>query len=295
MESLLSASAPACTTEEGYARCAELAKSHYENFTVGSWLLPQKRRDHIYAIYAFCRFVDDLGDEHLGDRLRALDEWELDLLRCYDGTPQHPYMVALQETIRDFDIPKEPFLKLIEANRMDQARTRYPTYKDLDHYCDHSANPVGHLVLYVFGYHDQERQRLSDYTCTALQLTNFLQDVVRDHAMGRIYIPLDDMERFGYSEDQLAQGLFTYQFRDLMEFEVQRARELFRRGWRLVESLNGRLKLDVALFSLGGTKVLEAIERQGYDVLSRRPELSKGAKLRLMLRTTAKMGLGFGV
>ena len=295
MELLLSGSSPACTVEEGYARCAELAQTHYENFTVGSWLLPRSKREHIYAVYAFCRFVDDLGDEHRGDRLEALDAWERDLLRCYDSTPQHPYMIALQETIRAFDIPRGPFDKLIEANRMDQVNTRYSSYAELECYCRHSANPVGHLVLYVFGYRDAERQLLSDYTCTGLQLANFWQDVARDFAMGRIYIPLEDMERFGYSESQLAQGESTQQFRDLIAFEVERTRDLFRLGLGLVGTLQGRLKLDVALFSMGGMKVLDAIERQGYDVLSRRPVLSKAAKLRLLLGTTLKLGLGLRV
>ena len=295
MKVLLSGSAPSTTAEEGYARCAELAKTHYENFTVGSWLLPRDKRKHIYAIYAFCRSVDDLGDEHQGDRLKALDEWELDLLRCYDGTPQHPYLIALQETIRSFDIPADPFLKLLEANRMDQTVTRYASYGDLENYCRHSANPVGHLVLYVFGYRDEERQRLSDHTCTALQLANFWQDVARDHAMGRIYIPLEDMERFLYSEDDLARGLFTSQFRDMMAFEVERARDLFRLGLKLVGTLEGRFRLDVALFSLGGMKVLDAIERRGYDVLTSRPELTKSAKLRLVLGTALRLRLGLGV
>ena len=279
------------TAEQGYALCADLARTHYENFTVGSWLLPRDKRKHIYAVYAFCRTVDDLGDEHEGDRLQALDEWEQDLRRCYDDTPRHPYMIALRETIRAFDIPIEPFLKLIHANRMDQTTTRYPSYSDLEHYCRHSANPVGRLMLYVFGYQDDQRLRLSDYTCTALQLANFWQDVARDYAMGRIYVPLEDMQRFGYTEDQLARGLFTRQFRDLMELEVERARDLFRRGLKLVETLQGRFKLDVALYSVGGMKVLDAIERQGYNVLGRRPTLSRAAKGRLMLATALKLGL----
>ena len=295
MELLLSGSSPPCTVEEGYARCAELAQTHYENFTVGSWLLPRSKREHIYAVYAFCRFVDDLGDEHRGDRLEALDAWERDLLRCYDSTPRHPYMIALQQTIRAFDIPREPFDKLIEANRMDQVNTRYSSYAELERYCRHSANPVGHLVLYVFGYRDAERQLLSDYTCTALQLANFWQDVARDFAMGRVYIPLEDMERFGYSESQLAQGESTQRFRDLMAFEVERTRDLFRLGLGLVGTLQGRLKLDVALFSMGGMKVLDAIERQGYDVLNRRPVLSRAAKLRMLIGTTLKLGLGLRV
>ena len=293
MEVLFSEHVQAVSVEEGYSRCAELARTHYENFSVGSWLLPGDKRKHIYAVYAFCRFVDDLGDEYEGDRLRALDTWERELNLCYEGAPRHPYMVALQQTIRTFDIPRAPFLKLIEANRMDQVNARYATYEDLEHYCRHSANPVGQMVLYVFGYRDEERHRLSDYTCTALQLTNFWQDVARDYAMGRIYLPLEDMERFGYSEAQLADGAFTPEFRELMVFEVERARGLFRKGLKLVDTLDGRFKLDVTLVSLGGIKILDAIEGQGFDVLSRRPALSKASKLRLMLVTTLKLGFGF--
>ncbi len=295
MELLLSESGPEVSAEVGYSRCAELARTHYENFSVGSWLLPGDKRKHIYAVYAFCRFVDDLGDEYEGDRIEALDAWEREVNLCYEDTPRHPYMVALQETIRAFDIPRAPFLKLIEANRMDQVNTRYETYEDLEHYCRHSANPVGQMVLYVFGYRDEERHRLSDYTCTALQLTNFWQDVARDYAMGRIYIPQEDMDRFRYTESELADGVFTPEFRDLMVFEVERARGLFHKGLKLVGTLDGRFKLDVALFSLGGMRVLDAIEGQGFDVLSRRPELSKSAKLGLMLGTGLKLGLGFKV
>ena len=291
MQSVLSEGPSTCTVLESYARCAQLARTHYENFTVVSWLLPREKQDHMYAVYAFCRFVDDLGDEHEGDRLQALDEWERDLLRCYEGRPHHPYMVGLQNTIQEFDIPREPFLKLIEANRMDQRVTRHPTYADLDFYCQHSANPVGHLVLYVFGHRDPERQRLSDYTCTALQLANFWQDVSRDYAMGRIYLPLEDMERFGYTEDELARGVVTDGFRGLMAFEVDRARGLFREGLKLVDALDGHLQLDIALFSRGGMGVLNAIERQGYDVLSKRPALSKAAKIRTMVATALKLRL----
>ena len=291
MDALLAGTSTECSVEEAYARCQRLAKTHYENFTVGSWFLPNSAKRYLYAIYAFCRSVDDLGDEFEGDRLEALDLWDKEIDRCYDGVPRHPYMVALQDTIRTFDIPREPFDRLLQANRMDQTTTRHPTYEDLGYYCQHSANPVGHLVLYVCGYRDTERQRLSDFTCTALQLANFWQDVHRDFAMGRIYIPLEDMERFAYSEDDLARGLVNESFRELMAFEVDRARELFRSGLKLVDTLKGRVKLDVALFSLGGMKVLDAIERQGYDVLSGRPTVSKATKIGLMLRTTLRLGL----
>ena len=284
-----------CTISEAFLQCARLAQTHYENFTVASWFLPKSKQPHIFSIYAYCRTVDDLGDEYEGDRLQALDAWEQDLLRCYNGTPSHPYLIALQQTIQEFDIPIEPFLMLVQANRMDQTTTRHATYEDLEHYCRHSANPVGRLVLYVFGYRDAERQRLSDDTCTALQLANFWQDVTRDYAMGRIYIPQEDMARFGYSEGMLAEGAFNREFRDLMAFEVERARDLFRRGLNLVDTLEGRLKLDVALFNLGGMSVLDAIAKQGYDVLGTRPKVSKAAKLRLVLTTALKLKMGLGV
>ena len=279
------------TLEEAYARCETLAKTHYENFTVGSWFLPKDARRYFYSIYAFCRSVDDLGDELPGDRMKALTRWEREITRCYSGTPDHPYMVALQDTIRTFDIPIDPFLKLVQANRMDQTINRFPTFADLEHYCRHSANPVGHLVLYVSGYRDKHRQSLSDHTCTALQLTNFWQDVSRDYAKGRIYIPQEDMDRFGYTERDLDKGIVNDAFRALMQFQTQRARDLFDKGLALVDTLSGRLKTDVALFSLGGMKILDAIERQGYDVLSRRPTLSRAAKVRLMLGTALRLKL----
>jgi len=269
---------------EAYACCQRLAARHYENFTVVSWLLPRALRPHMYAVYAYCRGVDDLGDEAEGDRMALLDDWEAELQRCYNGTPQHPAFLALQETVRRFGIPREPFLRLIEANRMDQRISRYRTYDDLLGYCENSANPVGHLVLYLFGYRDEKRQRLSDATCTALQLTNFWQDVRRDLGKGRIYIPLEDMERFGYSEGDLLEGRFDGRFRALMEFQVQRTRALFREGLELIPKVRGRLKLDLRLFSLGGLAVLDAIEAIRYDVLHRRPTLSKARKAWLVVR-----------
>jgi squalene synthase HpnC len=270
--------------EEAFAYCRSLAHSHYENFTVVSWFLPRWARPHMYAIYAYCRGVDDLGDEAGGDRLAQLTEWEAELERCYQGRPSHPAFVALQETVRRFDIPPEPFLRLIEANRMDQRIQRHPTYEDLLHYCRHSANPVGNLVLYLFGYRDEERQRLADATCTALQLANFWQDVWRDWEEGRVYIPLEDMERFGYSEEELARREYNQAFRALMAFQVARARQLFAQGLKLVDKVDGRLRLDLRLFTLGGLAVLDAIEAQDYDVLHRRPALSRARKARLVAR-----------
>ena len=276
---------------EAYNHCEQLARTHYENFTVGSWLLPHALRRHLFAVYAFCRRTDDLGDEAPGDRLALLNDWEAELSRCYGGQPTDPVMVALQDTIQRFDIPAEPFTRLIEANRMDQRQHRYSTYEDLLHYCRHSAEPVGRMVLYVLGYRDPERQSLSDATCTALQLANFWQDVHRDYQMGRIYIPQEDMTRFGYSEEELAAGVVNDRFRSLMRFQVDRAEALFRQGLPLQKLLHGRARLDIALFSRGGMAVLAAIRRQNYDVLSRRPVVTRSRKLWLMLSTMARLAI----
>ena len=292
MDSLTEAARVRWSVEESYEYCRNLARSHYENFTVGSWFLPREKRPHVYAVYAFCRFVDDLGDESQGDRLGLLDSWEEELRSCYASRPSHPITVALAETIQRFHIPQEPFLKLIEANRMDQRAHRHRTYEDLLRYCDHSANPVGRLFLYLFGYGDEERQRLADATCTALQLTNFWQDVRRDMDMGRVYIPQEDMERFGYTEERLQVGVANESFRDLMRFQVDRARDLFDRGAGLVGMVDAAARLDIALFTLGGLHILNAIERQGYDVLRRRPTLSKFARARLAMTTAARLKLG---
>ena len=274
----------------------------------------------MYALYAYCRTVDDLGDEAVRGavnpdlsagpspaaasaggtkayRLGLLDWWEGELAACYGGQPSHPVHMALKETIREFNLPREPFQRLIEANRMDQRAQRYPTYGDLLHYCDHSANPVGRLVLHLFGYGDEERQRMSDATCTALQLANFWQDVARDYRKGRIYIPLEDMETFGYTESELADGVENEAFRELMAFEVERAEGLFREGAPLAGTLTGPARLDVALFTRGGMAVLEAIRKQEYRVLGKRPALSRARKAGLFLSAWAgaKLGAGWGL
>ncbi|MBI4577189.1 MAG: squalene synthase HpnC [Planctomycetes bacterium] len=280
------------TLAEARAWCERRTRTHYENFTVGSWLLPAAERAHLYAIYAYARGVDDLGDEFPGDRLAALDAWERELDLLYQGRARDPVFVALQETVGRFQIPDGPFRRLIQANRMDQVQARWPTWEALRGYTAHSADPVGHLVLYCFGYRDAERQRLSDSTCTALQLANFWQDVAVDWARGRVYIPEEDLERFGVPEGVLASGRPTEAFRRLMAFEVERARALFREGLALVERVEGKLRLDLALYSRGGLRVLDKIERQGFDVLSRRTTLSRLDKLEVVLRETVRHALG---
>src|SRR6516164_8543260 len=217
--------APTLSQAEAY--CERLAKSHYENFSVATWFLPPRLRQHFYNVYAYCRISDDLGDE-VGDAqqsLQLLDQWEAELNACYRGTPRHPVFVALTDTVKQFGIPKHEFSDLLIAFRQDQTVTRFPTFNDVLGYCRYSANPVGHLVLYLCGYSDAERQQLSDFTCTALQLANFWQDVAVDYTKGRIYLPLEDLRRYGVSEEQIAQRRATPQFIELMKFEVQRASE----------------------------------------------------------------------
>ncbi len=271
---------------EARAYCSRLAHSHYENFSVVTWFLPKHLHQHFYNIYAYCRISDDLGDE-VADKQQALlllDEWEAELKQCYSGTPRHPVFVALQETVREFDIPQHEFSDLLAAFRQDQVVTRFPTFDDVLGYCHYSANPVGHLVLYLCGYRDAERQRLSDYTCTALQLANFWQDVAVDYEKGRIYLPLESLTQFKVTETDIANHQATPQFRAMLKFEVERARNWFERGLPLAKMVDRSLALDIELFSRGGLAILDAIERQDYDVLTRRPVISKPRKLWLVAR-----------
>ncbi|MGA2425760.1 MAG: squalene synthase HpnC [Terriglobales bacterium] len=287
--------APSETEAREY--CRRLARSHYENFSVASWFLPERLRQHFFNVYAYCRISDDLGDE-VGDTaasLQLLDQWETELDACYEGHPRHPVFVALAGTVRKFEIPKHEFADLLTAFRQDQSITRYETFNDLLGYCRFSANPVGHLVLYLCGYGDSERQLLSDYTCTALQLANFWQDVSADFAKGRIYLPLEDLRRFRVSEESIRDGENTSAFCEMMKFEVERAREWFNQGTPLIAKVDRALATDIELFSRGGEEILNAIERQHYAVLGRRPTISKTRKLALVARAALGQLLGKSV
>ncbi len=266
--------------------CRKLARTHYENFSVATWFLPGSLRQHFFNVYAYCRISDDLGDEtgDPGASLRLLEQWENELEACYAGNPRHPVFVALRQTVREFDIPRQPFSDLLKAFRQDQTVTRFPAFQDVLHYCHYSANPVGHLVLYLCGYRDAERQQLSDFTCTALQLANFWQDVGVDYAKGRIYLPLETMNRFGVAEEDIAQSRNTPAFCEMLKFEVERARDWFRQGLPLVKMVNRELAIDIELFSRGGQEILNAIERQKFAVLGRRPAISGRRKLVLVAR-----------
>jgi squalene synthase HpnC len=276
----------AVSRDEAAAYCARLTREHYENFSVVTWLTPRPLRPAYECIYAFCRWSDDLGDE-IGDRDRArelLAWWRGELRALYEGEVHHPVMIALAPTVEAFQIPIGTFEALISAFEQDQEVVEYETYPQLLDYCTRSANPVGHLVLYLGRSFEVENAALSDCTCTGLQLANFWQDVARDLAIGRIYLPREDRDRFGYLEADLRALRFTPEFTALMKFEVGRARELLLRGWPLVERMPRALAVDVDLFTRGGLAILDRIEGQGYDVLSRRPEVGKLAKVGLLAR-----------
>ena len=287
------------TLDEARAWCRQLAESHYENFHVATWFLPKPLRPHFHSIYTYCRVSDDLGDE-VGDpsvALALLDLWGRELDACYEGRARHPVFVALAETIRACNIPKEPFADLLVAFRQDQTVTRYATMDEVLGYCRYSANPVGRLVLYACGEVSPETKeenfRLSDATCSALQLANFWQDVRVDFVKDRVYLPQEDMLRFGVSDETIARGVATPEFRALLRHEVNYARALFERGLPLIERVNRDLALDLDLFSRGGLEILRAIERRDYDVLSARPSISRRTKLALALRALGGKVLPF--
>ena len=258
------------------------ARARTENFPVASLLFPRAYRPHLRAIYGFARLVDILGDEYEGDRPAALDELEAEVDRCYEGEPTWEVMRGLQPTIRACSLPREPFLRLIEANRMDQRISEYETWADLKGYCVHSADPVGRLVLDVLGRGDDpEAVALSDDVCTGLQLVNFLQDVPRDLALGRVYLPAEDRRRFG--AEQLDRP--SPELRRLLEFEADRARALLSSGEELGRRLGGgRFGRAVALFARGGLAALEALERADWDIFNGRPRPSRARLARAAIR-----------
>ena len=268
-----------------------LATHRYENFHVVSALLPKRLHQDFYNVYSFCRWADDLGDEieNPVESLRLLAWWRQELQGMYRGKVAHPVFVALEETVRRHRIPMQPFDRLIQAFEQDQHVTRYADFAAVFDYCVHSANPVGHLVLYLCGYRDEERQRLSDYTCTALQLANFWQDVTIDLKKDRVYLPLDLLAKHGYTEEQLFKHEFNAAFRGAMAEAVDVARDLFERGLPLVSTVDRRLALDLELFSRGGMSVLSKIREQGYDVLRRRPRISKWERFGILLRCLPRL------
>jgi squalene synthase HpnC len=281
---------PGCSPAEAQNYTKWLATHHYENFNVVSWLLPKELHQHFYNVYAYCRWADDLGDEvpDAGRALELLAWWEHELDACYEGRPSHPVFVALRETVVAKDIPKQPFADLLKAFRQDQTVKRYPNWDSVIGYCVNSANPVGRLVLYLCGYRDEERQHLSDATCTALQLANFWQDVSRDLDIGRIYIPLDAAVAHGLTESDIAERRFDNRYAGMMKDLIARTRALFTEGQPLSKMVDGRLSVDLEMFTCGGLAVLDAIEAMGYDTLNKRPAVSKLKQAALLGRILLK-------
>ncbi len=267
---------------EDYTRW--LATHHYENFHVVSFLLPKRLHQDFYNVYAFCRWADDLGDE-IGDRaesLRLLAWWRAELEAMYQGRVHHPVFVALEGTARKYNLPIQLFSDLISAFEQDQRVARYQNWDELFAYCRCSANPVGRLVLRLCGYDDPERDRLSDATCTALQLANFWQDVTVDFEKDRVYLPLDLFQKYGYTVEDLAARRFNPAFQSAMREAVEVAHNLFLEGLPLIKMVNRRLALDLELFSRGGMRVLKKIEQQNYNVLAARPKVSKADRIGLV-------------
>jgi squalene synthase HpnC len=283
-------SRPAPSVAAAQLYCRQLAHAHYENFTVVSWLLPRRLRQHFCNIYAYCRWADDLADEADNPETasRLLDWWEEQLSDCYAAKlaspAKHPVFVALADTIRQFQIPAEPFRDLLSAFRQDQRITRYESADDVLDYCRRSANPVGQLVLALGRVNDSESLRLSDHICTGLQLANFCQDVARDWERGRIYLPQATLRANHYTEEHFAAREYNPGFRNALKTEMDRAEEHLRIGQALVQRVPAELRFDVSLFVAGGLAILDAIRQQDYNVWSQRPTLSKAGKLRIAAR-----------
>jgi squalene synthase HpnC len=274
-----------------------LANYHYENFHVVSFLLPKHLHQDFYNVYSYCRWADDLGDE-IGDTqesVRLLEWWQGELDRMYAGETRHPVFVALQGTVEKFGIPRQPLADLIRAFIQDQTVTRYQDWAGVVDYCVYSANPVGRLVLYLCGYSDAERQRLSDATCTGLQLANFWQDVTVDQLKDRVYLPLDLLAKHNYTVEEMFAHRFDARFREAMREAVEYARGYFLKGLPLARMVNKRLSVDLELFSRGGMCILDKISKMGYDVLSQRPKISKAERVRLLVGTLVRVAVSRNV
>ncbi len=278
--------------------CEEIAKSHYENFPVASLLLPKQKRKYIYSIYAFARAADDFADEDYIEggkekRLVLLDEWHSKLKDCYNGKTYSPIFIALKQTVTDCNILIEPLENLLKAFKQDVVKSRYATFDEVLDYCKNSANPVGRLVLMIFGTSDEEFFKYSDKICTALQLTNFWQDIAIDLEKDRVYLPEEDLKKFGYSFNELSVKQYNDNFKNLLKFEVERTQKIFDEGKKLIELTAKEDKLkklskELKLTWLGGTGILNKIKEANYDVFNKRPKISAADKLKIFLNSRFK-------
>ena len=291
--------APPRSVADAFGFCERMARAHYENFPVGSLLAPKDRRKHIYSIYAFARTADDFADEgyETGEltesrRLAALDDWERKLEDCYQGRADHPVFIALAETVRELRLPIQLFRGLLSAFKQDVVKRRYADFDEVLDYCARSANPVGRLILLLFNYREGRLAELSDCVCTALQLANFWQDVEVDIRKDRVYLPQNEMARFGVSVDDLLEKRFSARYAALLKFQVDRTREIFNRGKSLPNLVSGRLAVELRLTWLGGTRILDRIEEMGYDTLNARPKISTADKIALLVKALRRFKAG---
>ena len=265
------------TVPRAFQFCEHLAHDHYENFPVASLLVPREKRPHVCAIYSFARIADNYADEPgltPAERVDSITEWEEQLIDAYRGHARHPVFVALRETVDHFEIPVELFQRLLKAFRSDVTTHRYESFEDVLEYCENSANPIGRLMLLLFNYRSETSMEFSDSICTALQLANFWQDVAIDLKKDRVYIPLDDIREFGYSEEELLGLQCSQAFKDLMCYQVERTEQMFQEGKPLLSDVGSDLRMELKLTWKGGMWILKKIEQQDYDVLARRPSLS---------------------
>jgi squalene synthase HpnC len=279
------------TVSQAFQFCERLARDHYENFPVASLMVPKEKRPHVYAIYSFARIADDYADEPgltLAERVDSLAEWEEQLVDAYRGHAHHPVFVALRETVDRFEIPIELFQKLLKAFRSDVTTHRYESFDDVLEYCENSANPIGRLMLLLFNYRSESTMELSDSICTALQLTNFWQDVGVDLKKDRVYIPSDDIREFGYSEEELLGLRCSQAFKDLMCYQIERTEKMFQEGQPLLSEVGGDLRMELKMTWKGGMRILKKIERQDYDVLARRPSLSLWDKTSILFSSLVR-------
>ena len=276
------------SAEDGFRHCEKIARNHYENFPVASRFIPKDVRKYIWSIYAFARIADDYADEPgftVAKRLDNLNKWELYLHESYSGNPTHRVFAALAETVDRFQIPIELFQNLLKAFRSDVIVKRYETVEDVLEYCHHSANPIGRLMLLLFNYRSETMLELSDHICTALQLTNFWQDITVDLEKDRIYIPLEDFEECSYSEQDLQTKVFDERFQSLLALQVRRTIELFEVGRPLIHMVDRNLSWELKLTWNGGMRILHKIQKQNYDIFSQRPKLSFFDKLTLLFHS----------
>jgi squalene synthase HpnC len=276
--------------EESFAYCEQIVRASTENFPVASRFVPAHLRPYVWAIYSFARFADNFADEpeYEGRRAEALDHWEEELERCYHGDADHPVFIALREAVDKRDIPILPLRDMLTAYRIDLHVKRHPTFASLRNYCAHAAEPIGRLILCVFGYRDPALTRFTDDLSTALQLTKVVQDVKQDLAHGYLYLPEEDLSHFGVREADLAAGFMTPRIRDLLRFQVARARSFFERGRPIVHWVDGELSFEMNLIWHSGTTILEKIEAVDYDVFQRRPAIDTLDKLKMVMRSARR-------